>query len=175
MVRVLFAESRIVRTPDRRGEPDTAFTVEHAIVIARLARPNPFVAPVGRWLHWSFSHRNRRIWIAHRRWEVFGAVRFRIEDRNDIDAKLCRAVHRAVGVNGWIATVGGDKVVQVMFVVEPVPSGDDDVALHALRSRWLGMGQFALGDPIGPVRKIGKSRGAELFDCRLEHGYTALT
>ena len=64
---------------------------------------------------------------------------------------------------------------QVMLVVEPIPGSDNDVALDALRSRWLRMGQLALRDPIRPVRKIRENRGAQLFDGRREHGYTALT
>ena len=46
--------------------------------------------------------------VAHGCRKVFGAVRFRIEDRNDIDAKLCRTVHRAVGVNARKAPIRRD-------------------------------------------------------------------
>src|SRR4029079_5441760 len=99
MVRAFFAECRIIRTAHRRGEPDAAFAVEHAVMIAGLTRPYTFVAPVGRWLHRPFFHRYRCIGIAHRRWEVLGGVRFRIEDRNDIYAKLRRAIDRTVRVD----------------------------------------------------------------------------
>ena len=50
-----------------------------------------------------------------------------------------------------------------MLVVEPIPGGDDDVALDALRSWRLRMGQLAFGDAIRPVREITESR-AQVFD-----------
>ena len=56
-----------------------------------------------------------------------------------------------------------------MLVVEPFPGSDDDIALDALRSRWLRMGQFALGDPVRPVREIAERRGAEFLDGNGEH------
>jgi len=52
--------------------------------------------------------------------------------------------------------------VEIMLLVAPVPGGDHDVALDALRPRRLGMGQLALGDAIGQSAKYLKRGGPEL-------------
>ncbi len=62
-----------------------------------------------------------------------------------------------------------------MLIVEPIPGGDDDVALDTLRPRRLRMGQLTLGDAVRVVSEIRESCGTELFDSRREHGYAALS
>ena len=64
-----------------------------------------------------------------------------------------------LGVHGGIPLVGRDLVVEVHLRVGPVPLGDDDVPLLALRPGWRLRWQFAGEDPIGPVR--------EHLQCRL--------
>src|SRR3989338_1058921 len=61
-----------------------------------------------------------------------------------------------------------------MLVVEPIPGGDDDVALDPLRSFGPRMGQLALGDAVGPVREVAERRGAEILDQRVEHSFAGL-
>src|SRR3990167_3988229 len=61
-----------------------------------------------------------------------------------------------------------------MLVVEPIPGGDDDVALDPLRSRGLRMGQLALGDPVRPVREVAEGGATELFGERVGHGFAGL-
>ena len=59
----------------------------------------------------------------------------RIEHARSIRADFVHAVDQAVRVQGGIAAVGGDFVVEIFLGVAPVPFGDDDVALDALRTR----------------------------------------
>src|SRR4029453_9698206 len=63
---------------------------------------------------------------------------------------------------------------KVMLVVEPIPRGDDDVALDSLGSRGSRMGELALRDAVGPIREVGKGSGAYLFDELVEHLFTGL-
>ena len=78
-----------------------------------------------------------------------------------VGAVLGRAVQRAVRVDGRVAAVAGDQVVQVVLLVHPVAQRDDDVALDALRPLRLGERQFALGDAVGPVAVVGERRVAQ--------------
>ena len=64
---------------------------------------------------------------------------------------------------------------QVMLVVEPIPGGDDDVALDALRPSRLRMGQLPLSDAVRPVAEVMESRAAQFLDGGRKHGYSALT
>ena len=64
---------------------------------------------------------------------------------------------------------------QVMFIVEPIPGRDDDIALDTLRARWLRVRQLAFSDAVRPVGKITQIRVAELLDRSLEHGMAALS
>ncbi len=100
---------------------------------------------------------------------------FRIEDRNDIDAQFSRAVNRTVGVDRRKAPIGSDQIVQIMLVIEPIPSRHDDVALGPLRPCRFGMGQLALGDAVGPVRQIFDRDSAEIFGHAREHRHAALS
>ena len=151
VVRAFLAEGRIVRTAHPGGKPHPTMAVEHAVVIVRLAFPHHFVAPIGRRLHRflttpgvSESRTGRR--------EILDRMGFGIQDRNDIDAQFGRTVNRTVGVNRRKAPIGGDQVVQVMLIIEPIPSRHDDVALGPLRPCRFRMGQLALGDAVRPVR-----------------------
>ena len=56
----------------------------------------------------------------------------------------------------------------------PLPGGDDDVALDAGRPRRLGLGQFALGHPVGPVTEILERHAAELSGKPVHHPFAGL-
>src|SRR5262245_12559694 len=58
---------------------------------------------------------------------------------------------------------------QIVFLRPPFPGRDDEVALDALRTRRLALGQFALGDAVGPVAEIVVRRRAELAGKALGH------
>ena len=61
-----------------------------------------------------FGIADRQRYLAHR-------VPDRIEHRQVVGAQLERAIHRPVGVDGRIAPVGRDHVVQVGLRIRPVP------------------------------------------------------
>ena len=92
--------------------------------------------------------------IAIRNLHLADGVVHRIEHRQIVAAFLRRSVDQAVGVDVRIAFVGGDLVVQIGLRIGPVPLGDHDVALDALRPRRRLRGKFALRDPRGPIAKL---------------------
>ena len=167
MVGALFAERRIIRAAHCRCEPYPPVAIEHAVVVVGLAVPDLLRSPVGRRLH-RLSFR-LIVGLAYpgreRESEIRGPVRFRIEDGNNIDANLGGAVNRAIGIDSGVATIRSDQVVQVMLIVEPIPRGDDDVALDSLRPGGLHVRQLALGDAVRPVG-VDKRNGsaAEFLD-----------
>src|SRR5687767_15773147 len=61
-----------------------------------------------------------------------------------------------------------------MLVVEPIPGGDDYVALDALGTLRLGMGQLSFGDAVCPLREMCKRCAAELLDGVAKHSVAAL-
>src|SRR5215468_3851710 len=63
---------------------------------------------------------------------------------------------------------------EILLLVGPIPRGDDDVALQARRPRRLCMGQFALGDTVGPVAEILIGRAAELAGQDVDHELASL-
>ena len=107
--------------------------------------------------------------IADRRMEQARAVLHRIDHRDVVPAVFGLAEHRAIAVDGGIALVGRDQVVQVMLLVRPVPGGHHDVAFHALRALRGLARQLALGDAVGPIGQIGERRGAELAGQDVHH------
>ena len=115
------------------------------------------------------SKRFRGVGVAHRRLEVDGGVRLGIEDRNIVHAVFGRAEHRTIVIDGRIAAIRRDQIVEILLLVRPVPGGDHHIALEAGRPRRLGMGQFALGDPISPVAEILVGRAAELAGQDIHH------
>ena len=115
------------------------------------------------------SERERHVGIAHRRVEFGDAVLHRIENRNDVGGVFRRAEQRAVAVDRRVALVGRNLVVQIMLVVGPVPRGDDDVALDALRPLRFVFGQLALGDAVGPFGEIFDRRRGEIAGDEVDH------
>src|SRR6478672_13866099 len=63
---------------------------------------------------------------------------------------------------------------QVSVWRRPLPRSDHDVALDALRTRRLSLGQFAFGDAIGPVSEIFKGDTAEIPGKLVGHLLTGL-
>ena len=113
--------------------------------------------------------RFRHLRITHRRLEVGDRAGLGIEDRKHVGRVFRRAEELAVGVDGRIAPVRRDQVVEILLLVAPVPGRDDDVALHPLRPRRLAVRQLALGDAVGPVAEIFIGRTAEVAGQRIDH------
>ena len=118
--------------------------------------------------------RLRRIRVTHRRVEVLRRVCLRIEDRDVVHAVFGRTDHRAVRVDRRITPVRGNQVVEILFLVGPVPGGDHDVALDALRPRRLAVRQLALLDPLGPVGEVFDRRAGELPREDVDHQLAGL-
>src|ERR1700704_6437488 len=51
---------------------------------------------------------------------------------------------------------------QIFVGRRPLPGSDHDIALDALRTWRLGLGQFAFGDAVGPISKKFKWGAAEI-------------
>ena len=79
-------------------------------------------------------------------------VRHRIEHGHQIRAVLLRPVDLAIRIHGRLAPVGRDQVVEIGFLIAPIPQRQDEIALDALRSRRLLLGRLAGGNAVGPVR-----------------------
>ena len=165
--RALLAEVRIVRHVAGRGEPDAALPVDHRVVVVGLAVPDVLLAPIGRGPEdldragVAGPERQRHVGRG-RQHEVRRHVLDRIEDRHVVAGVLALPVQRPVAVDGRIAPVGRDQIVQILLGVVPVAQRDDDVALDALRPRRLGKRQLALRDALGPVAEILERHAAEL-------------
>ena len=78
-----------------------------------------------------------------------------IEDGHVVRTQLERTVEQTFRVHRRIAAIGRDNVVQVRLGIGPVPPGDDDVALEALRPR-RGRRQLA-----GLMRSVQSARRRE--------------
>ena len=165
--------------PGRR-EPDAALPVEHRVVVVGLAVPDVLLAPIGRGPQdldragVAGPERQRHVGRG-RQHEVRRDVLHRIEDRHVVAGMLALPVQRPVGVDGRIAPVAGDQVVQILLVVVPVAQRDDDVALDALRPRRLGNRQLALRDALGPVAEILERHAAELTGGDGDHVLAGLS
>ena len=142
VARALLAERRVVRHVARRREPDAALPVEHRVVVVGPAVPDVLLAPIGRGPQdldragVAGPERQRHVGRG-RQHEVRRDVLHRIEDRHVVAGVLALPVHRPIGVDGRIAPVAGDQVMQILLVVVPVAQRDDDVALDTLRPRRL--------------------------------------
>ena len=172
MARPRLAEVRIVRRTNPRGDPDAPRLVEHRVVHVRPAGPDRLGAPVRRWTRNLRRRRGRRARVADRHRNSGDGMRLRVEHGQVIGARLEHTVERTVGVDGGIAAVGRDQVVQVGLRVGPVPHGDDDVPLDALRPGRRGR-NLARRDPVGPVGEHPQRARAHLLH-RTRHGPSGL-
>ena len=160
MARPLLAQVRVVRRAHRGGDPHPPLVIEHRVVDVVPARPEDFIAPVGRGLR-HLRIRRLGIRVPDRQLDLARRVVRRIQHGEVIGAQLQRTVDRSVGVDGGVPPVGRDLVVQIGLRVGPVPLGDDDVPLEALGPRRRRR-HFAGGDPIGPVREHRERPPAQL-------------
>ena len=169
-----FAEARLEPALQKAGlacRADSAVnqrrprSIEHGIVDGGVAVPDGLVAPHGRGLAAACGcpgvsgSRNGTFTCAD-------GVVHGIEHRQIVAALFGRSVDQAVGVDAWVALVGGDFVVQISFGIGPVPLRDHDIALHALRPRRRFRGQFAFRDAGGPIAEHLRRRAAR----RVERG-----
>jgi hypothetical protein len=182
MVGALLAEGRIVDAAHRGREPDAALLVEHAVVVVGALAPDLLLAPVGRGrgrlgCGRGMEGRPERfgcVWVRDRHLEECHLVRLRIEDRHLVARVLGRAIERSVGVDGGIAPVRGDEIVDELLLGPPLPGRDDDVALDAGRPLRLAFGQLALGDAVGPITEILEGDAAELSSQPVHHELAGL-
>jgi len=142
MIRALPAEGRVRLPSHARGEPDPAFLVEHRVVRARLAVPDRLRSPIRGGRH-RVSLRRRCLRIAHRHSYFARRMPFGVQYRHEIRTLLGRSVNQSAGVDLGVALVARDLVVQIGDGARPIPQGDDDVALQALRPIGLREGQLA--------------------------------
>ncbi len=174
IVRALAAEGRRAGRVIGPGHPDIALAVEHVVVIVELGVPDLLHAPIGRRRQRLFDRRVARTEgfrhvRAFRRRDEGDLLGLRIEHRQVVGGVFGRAVERAVGVDGRIALVGRDQVVQIFFGAAPIPFRDHDIALDALRPRRLGGRQLAIGDAVGPLAEIFERHAAELAGKHVHH------
>ena len=182
MVRILLAEGWVLDSAHGRGEPHPAGLVEHAVVVVGALTPDLLVSPIGRGLvrlrcgggMERRPERFRRIRIRDRHFEERRLVRLRVEDRHVVARVLGRPVERTIRVDGGIAPVRGDQIMDKGLLTAPFPGGDDEIALHALRALRLVLGQLALGDAIDPVAVILARHAAELSGTAVHHELAGL-
>ena len=143
--------------------------VEHRIVDVVLARPERFVAPIGRRCARIRPRRRLGRRIAHGERNAADRVAHRVEHREIVAAQLERAVEQSVRVERRVAPVRRDDVVEIRLGIRPVPLGDDDVALESLRTLRRGRRDLARRDAVGPVgEQRERARLSEIVDRR-EH------
>src|SRR5262245_43698381 len=121
---------------------------------------------------------SQRFWgvlIAHRGLEEADGVRLGIKYWQEISSVFRRAEQRTVGINGGIAAIRGDEIVEIGLRVGPFPARDHDIALGALRARWLAMWELALGDPIRPIAKILERYPTQIAGERVNHQWRRLS
>src|SRR2546427_461092 len=141
MVRALFAEVRICRRTNPRGEPNPTFLVHHRVMVAGLAVPDRLLAPIGRGAHRRVL-RGWRLRIAYRVFHFHCGVALRVEDWNEIRALLGGPVELAVSVDRGLAPIGRNLIVEVGRRPAPVPQGEHDIALDSLWPRGLREGKL---------------------------------
>ena len=155
MASALLAEVRIAFGTDACGEPDLLRFVHDQVVYAGVAVPDLLHPPVSR-IAVRQVQRGRRRRVAVRMLDGRGDIAHRVQRWHKVRAFLGRAPDQAIGIDGGIALVGGDRIMLVMGRRRPVPEGKDDIALDALRPARLGRRQFAGGETVGPVGKQGQ-------------------
>ena len=155
---------RRVRTNARR-QPDAALLVHPRIVDVGVAVPDRFRAPIGRLGELRQVLRRRRLGVAPFGLDQAGLVVDGIEPRDEVRARFGRSVDQTVRIDGRIAAVGRDLVMQIALRRVPVPQRDDEVALDAGRTRRLRERQLALRDAIRPIAEIASARG-RCRNCR---------
>ena len=77
-----------------------------------------------------------------------------IEHRIIVGAELCPAVDKSIGVDRWIAPIGGDGVMHIVFGVQPIPGRDHRIAFDALGPLRLGLRQLTGRHAVGPIGQI---------------------
>ena len=90
--------------------------------------------------------------IADRQRDLARRVAHRIQHWHVVRAGLQRPEDGSVGVDGGIAPIGGNLVVEVRLRIGPIPRRDDDVALYAFGPGRLRR-HLARRDAVGPVRE----------------------
>ena len=132
-----------------------------------LAVPDGLHVPIGRGRQDRIIGGIGCLRVEDRQFDLARRVLHRIDDRHEIGAELGRPVDQAVGVDGRIAPIGRDLVMQIRLGCRPVPQRDDDVAFDALRPRRLGRRQLAGGDAIGPLaEQLQRALRVEPADVR---------
>jgi hypothetical protein len=68
-----------------------------------------------------------------------------------------------------MTSIGGNKIVEIFVGCGPFPRCDDDITLLTFGARWFVLGQFSLGNPIGPVAEILVWHAAKLSGDPVRH------
>ena len=170
MIRALLAEGGVVVTAHIGRKPHPALPVEHAVVVVSLLRPDLLHSPVRRGRQRLVERRGveRRperlghAVIQDRHLEERNLMRLRVEDRDVVARVFGRTEQRAVGIDGGIAAIRRDQVVEEGLFRAPFPRGNDDVTLDARRPLRLLLGQRARGDAVGPLTEVLERDAAQL-------------
>ncbi len=152
MVGALPAPVRVGAPADRGGQPDPSPRVHHRVVRVGRRVEDDLVAPVRRRLEAGRGreHRGHHLGrLAERDGDLHRFVPRRVGDHQGVVGDGY-AVDEAVGVDRRLPLVGGDLVVDVGGLPRPLPHGQHQVALDALRPR-RGVGHLAGGDTVAPV------------------------
>ena len=140
-----------------RGEVDASVPVHHRIVRVHLRVPDLLRPEVRRRRdHRVGERRAGRVTIAHRHAHRGLRHLHRIQNRHVVRAELRGAVDQAECVDRGLASIGHGQIVDVVLRREPVVHGDDEVALHAVRSRRRRHRQLAGADAIRPLRQAAQ-------------------
>ena len=175
MTRPLTAERRRLVGSDACGDPYPRLPIHREAVRVGLARPDHIFAPVGRRLERLGLGFARGLGIADRQLDHARLVGLWIDHRQVVVCCFERAVNRAVRIDGGIALVRRNLVVQIRLRVRPVPHRHDDVAFLAGGSRRSNARNLAPGNPVGPVGKHGQRALAPHLSDSGAHGPAGLS
>ena len=180
IIRALAAERRRAGRVIGSRHPDIAFGVHHVVVIVEFGVPNLLHAPIGRGRQRLFDGgvartESLRHIGAFRGRDVGDLVGLRIEHRLVVGSVFRRAIQRTVGIDGRIALIARDQVVEIFVGSAPIPFRDHDIALDALRPLRLGKRQRAIGDAVRPLAEIFERHAAEFAGEHIDHQWRRLT
>src|SRR6185295_11215589 len=121
MARSGFAPGWIGGATNGMREPDPSAGIQHRVVQAGLARPDDVLAPVGRRRQVLLRVGVLSVRVANRHLHTRCRIAHRVEDVDIGLAESRNAVDVTVGVEGRIALVGRNRVVDKTYGSGPVP------------------------------------------------------
>ena len=173
MIRARPAPVGVVPAAHPGGDPHPAQFVQHGVVHVGPGIPDGFIAPI-RGFRRGRTGDGARLGVHHGQWNLVQGVIDGVEHRQVVGAFFQGTVDFAIGVDGGVAPVGGDQVMEIGGGIGPVPLGDDHVALQSLGPRRRRR-QFAGGDAVGPVGEHADGAFHSQAGQGADHGFSGLT